>query len=39
VGALQALERGVVRLYGVVMVCCVEGIAGWRYSVVAHISS
>src|SRR5215210_3653593 len=39
VGALQALEGGVVRLYGVVMVCCVEGIAGWRYALGVHSAS
>src|SRR5215210_3009095 len=37
---LRQLEAGVVRLYGVVVAwCCVEGIAGWRYSVLVHSDS
>jgi hypothetical protein len=44
VADVGALEAGVMRLYGVVVIlgrwgrvgCCVEGIAGWRYSVLVH---
>jgi len=34
-----AVVAGVGALVLVVVGCCVEGVAGWRYSVLAHISS